>query len=272
MNNIAFSCWCTIVPTKKTHVSVFQNVKQAPTNVHLHNSVSGLFVKNSQSKLDMKKFVIGFILLAAVSQSCAPYQYGPFMKQNQIRQVFPPILKFMDYKAGMTFADVGAASGALTVMMATLMDSSAVYIQDIDTAHLQSNNVEKIIDYYSRQCKTDLRRKNTFQVVIGDKEHSNLPEQSVDLIYTNATFHTLDFPDAMLTDLHRKLKPDGRIFIRDGFRNFGGGSYCTDKKCGKHLVTVDEFLAMMKKNGFELVKQSPNMDGYPLFGFKRSIN
>jgi len=214
----------------------------------------------------MRHLVI-VVLSVVVCGSCAPYRFGPFNKEKEIHEVFQPILKFMDYKAGMTFADVGAASGAITVMMATLMDSSLIYLQDIDTTKLLAKNVEKIITFYSRQGKTDLRRRNKFQIVIGDEEHSNLPDQSVDLIYTNATFHAFDAPDQMLADLHRKLKPNGRIFIRDGFKNYGAGNYCRDKKCGKSLETRDEFLSMMKENGFVLTKESSNMDGYPLFGF-----
>lgn len=52
----------------------------------------------------------------------------------------------MEYKPGMSFADVGAGSGMLTVMMATLMNNSTVYIQDIDATVLIENNINKIIE------------------------------------------------------------------------------------------------------------------------------
>src|SRR5689334_3497140 len=101
----------------------------------------------------MKHLGLVVLLLISVCDSCAPYKFGPFNKQKEINEVFPPILKFMDYKPGMTFADVGASTGAITVMMATLMDSSLIYIQDIDTLKLKKDNVEKIITHYSRQSK-----------------------------------------------------------------------------------------------------------------------
>jgi ubiquinone/menaquinone biosynthesis C-methylase UbiE len=223
----------------------------------------------SDQSLGMKHFGLVYIFFAVVWGACAPYQYGPFNSEEEIREAFPPILKFMDYKAGMTFADVGASSGAITIMMATLMDNSLIYIQDIDTTKLKSKNIDKIITYYSRQCNADLRRKNKFQIIIGDEKHSNLPDESVDLIYTNATFHEFDYPDSMLVDLRRKLKQNGRIFIRDGFKNGRGvANQRLEKSCGKILKTIDEFLTIMKRNGFVLIKESENMDGYPLFGFK----
>ena len=61
------------------------------------------------------------------------------MSQKNIQKTFKPILEFMNYKPGMAFADVGAGSGAVTVIMASLMDSSLVYIQDIDTSVLKQN-------------------------------------------------------------------------------------------------------------------------------------
>ncbi|HNV27679.1 MAG TPA: hypothetical protein PKJ83_01000, partial [Cyclobacteriaceae bacterium] len=74
--------------------------------------------------------------------------------------------------------------------------------------------------------------------------------------------------DSMLSDLRRKLKPTGRIFIRDSFKDDQGeGEFCSDSKCGMRLYSIDEFLAMMDRNGFQLVEQSPNMSGYPVFGF-----
>ena len=207
------------------------------------------------------------LFIGLLTAACRPN--FPHSSEKEINNSFQPILKFMDYKPGMTFADVGAAAGVSTVMMATLMDKSTIYIQDIDTSKLKLRNVEKIIDFYSKQSKFDLRSRNKFQITIGNKEHSNLPEKTFDLIHSNATIHAFDSPDSMLMDLRNKLKPTGRIFIRDCFKNdHSAGAYCSDKKCAKPLMTIDEFISLMKKNGFALVKRSPAIKGYPVFGFE----
>jgi len=74
---------------------------------------------------------------------------------------------------------------------------------------------------------------------------------------------------SLLQDLRKKLKPTGKIFIRDGFKGDDGeGEFCSSKKCTKRLLSIDELLVMMEQNGYRLVKQSLYMDGYPLFGFK----
>jgi ubiquinone/menaquinone biosynthesis C-methylase UbiE len=168
----------------------------------------------------------------------------------------------------MTFADVGAGSGAITVSMATLMDRSEVYIQDIDTTVLNQSNVDKMISYHSNQMGVDLRSKNMFKLAIGDFTHSNLPDDGLDLIYSNATAHCFTEFDAMMTDIGTKLKPEGVVYFRDSFRNdHGEKEFCSDPKCGNKLLTIDEFLSAMKKNGFTLVKRTPDLSGYPVFGF-----
>jgi ubiquinone/menaquinone biosynthesis C-methylase UbiE len=208
-----------------------------------------------------------FVFLACASKSL-PYANGPAMNQKGIEKTFRPILQFMDYKPGMSLADVGAGSGALTVMMASLMDSSTVYIQDIDSTVLVADNLNKIIDYYSKQSGQDLRKKNKFYSKIGDAQRTNLPDSSFDLIYSNATVHSFTSIDSMMIDLAKKLKSGGLLFLRDSFKNdHKEGIFCSDPKCAKPLLTIAEFLDVMNRNGFKLVKRAPDMSGYPLFGF-----
>ena len=208
------------------------------------------------------------ILFSGCSQQSLPYDNGPVMSQKNIDKTFTPILEFMDYKPGMSFADVGAGSGALTIMMASLMDSSDVYVQDIDTTVLKEKNLDRIINYYSQQGGRDLRLKNRFTLAIGNIQHTNLPEEHFDLIYSNGTVHNFTSLDSMVIDLGRKLKPEGVLYFRDSFKNdHGQGEFCPDPKCGRPLLTIDEFLSAMKRNGFEMKKQSADMSGYPVFGF-----
>lgn len=137
------------------------------------------------------------------------------------------------------------------------MDDVTVYIEDIDTACLKKDNLNKIVEYYSAQSGRDLLITNRYHLVIGDFFHTNLPDNSFDRIYTNATMHVFQSPDSILTDISRKLKPDGMLFIRDGFKdNKEEKRFCPDPKCGSPLLTVNEFLVIMKRNGFKLVRQS----------------
>ncbi len=40
--------------------------------------------------------------------------------------------------------------------------------------------------------------------------------------------------------------------------------------CAKPLYTIPRFLSLMKRNGFTLVKENPDMSGYPVYGFALS--
>jgi ubiquinone/menaquinone biosynthesis C-methylase UbiE len=211
------------------------------------------------------------ILTAALLLSaCAPYAKGPVFSAKDAKSTFQPILEFMEVKRGMAVADVGAGSGALTVIMATQLDSCEVFIQDIDRKMLQQKNVNKMISYYSKLLGHNLGQQNKFNLVYGSLTQSNLTDNSIDVIYSNATVHAFNHPDSMLQDLRQKLKPRGKIFIRDSFRgDHKEAEFCSDIKCAKRLFSIDEFLAMMDKNGYRLIKQSPDMSGYPVFGFER---
>lgn len=101
-----------------------------------------------------------FLLILGCAEKTAPYADGPVMRPKHIRSTFTPILEFLEAKPAITFADVGAGSGALTVMMTSLLDSATIYIQDIDTKTLQKENVDKIIDYHADKLKKDLRKTN----------------------------------------------------------------------------------------------------------------
>lgn len=214
----------------------------------------------------------GILVASACSPKVKPFAHGATMNQKAIEKTFSPILTFMEMKPGFAFADVGAASGDFAVMMATLIDSTTVYIQDIDTTVLKQDNLDKIIDYYSAQCGHALRFKHKFVLVIGDTLQTNLPDAALDRIYTNATFHVFDDPEAILADLHKKLKPTGMIFIRDSFSgDHEEGAFCSDASCAKPLYTIPQFLSIMKRNGFMLVKENPDMSGYPVYGFARAV-
>src|SRR5688572_3361413 len=140
-----------------------------------------------------------FLYVLLIVSACAPYANGPVFTPQTADKTFQPILDFMDAKPGMVVADVGAGSGALTVIMATQLDSCTVYIQDIDRKILDQENVNKMIGHYSKQLGYDLGKRNTFHITYGDATHTNLPDGAFDLIYSNATVHVLDQPVPVLT-------------------------------------------------------------------------
>jgi len=215
-------------------------------------------------------------LVLALLFSCAsskktppPYACGPVMNQKGIRQTFQPIIDYMELKPGDHFADVGASSGYFTVMMSTLLTNNTIYIQDIDTTCLNSRQVDKVIDYYSKQINKSLRSVNSFHLILGNTSQTNLPENSLDKIYSNGSFHCFSEPDKMAADLYSKLKSSGELYIRDNFSTKKDTRYCDDKKCGLPLTPVDTFLTIMARNHFR-VEKNKVFSGYPIYKFTKN--
>lgn len=211
-------------------------------------------------------------ILALVLLSCAhpvPYKCGPTMDQKNIQRLFNPLINLMGIKAGDSFADVGASSGGFTIMMSTLFEGVNVYVQDIDTACLNKTEFDKVVAYYSRQSGHDLLKRNRLHFVVGESNRTHLPSNSMDCIYTNATFHQFTSPDSIIHDLHTKLKSSGKLYIRDSLQKGDSVEYCSDPKCDKRLVRRDTLLAVLMRQGFTF-EHEQNFSGYPLFTFSRN--
>lgn len=221
----------------------------------------------------MSRFtIISALFFIAFASACArkplPFEGGVVFSQKDIKKTFQPILTFMQYRPGMAFADVGAGSGAFAVMMSTLMDSSRVYIQDIDTVVLQAENVKEMVDFYSKKSKKDLEALNDYDVVLGTEFNTSLPDSAFDLIYSNATAHCFTSLDSIAKDLRRKLKPGGVLYLRDSFiKDDSKREVCSDPKCARPLLSITECIAIMNRNGYRQLRHSSDMSGYPIFGF-----
>ena len=100
-----------------------------------------------------------------------------------------------------------------------------------------------MITYYSGRLEYDLCNRNEFHLVYGTVTESILPNHSLDFMYSSATLHFFDHPEAMLQDLRQKLRSTGKFFIKEGFRgDHGLVWHCLDRKCGKRLYSKDELI------------------------------
>src|SRR5690606_31049118 len=130
--------------------------------------------------------------------------------------------------------------------MAVYLDSVTFYLQDIDESCLNEENLKKVLNYYSKLRGTRVDQTNDFHIAIGTKTQTNLPRNSIDVMYSNATYHVLSDPDAILADLFQSLKKEGTLSIRDQFSYDGKTQYCEDKKCGHTVAHYDDFMKAMK--------------------------
>ena len=213
---------------------------------------------------------IVLLLLAGCSKIFRPYPCGPVLDKEGV-QIFQKQNEFLGLKQGMVFADLGASSGYYDAAMAVFLDSVTFYLNDIDHHCLNERNLNKVIRHYSKIRGNSLRESNTFHFVIGTPTHTKLPENTFDVIFSNATMHVIDYPDSILADLHRNLKADGNLYVRDEFAYDGKTKKCGSKKCGHELLQYDSFIKLMNRNGFKLTGESHDF-GYPIYKFSKVTN
>ena len=213
-----------------------------------------------------------FILLAPfIVVSCSsifrPYPCGPVLDQEGI-QIFKKQNDFLGLKPGMAFADIGASSGYYDGAMAVFLDSVTFYLNDIDPHCLNERNLHKVLAYYSKLKGRSIEATNPFHFVMGTPTSTNLPENTFDVIFSNATMHVIDYPDSILPDIFINLKPEGSLYIRDEFVYNGEEKKCGSKKCGHDLLHYKHFVKLMNRNGFVMKGESHDF-GHPIYKFSK---
>ena len=104
--------------------------------------------------------------------------------------------------------DVGAGSGHFSLPMARKLSTGKVICLDLSEEMLQS---------LKRKAEKE-GLKDRIQILKGEASSSGLENESVDMIVCNDVFHELSSPKAVLEEILRVLKPNGKIIITD-FRN-----------------------------------------------------
>lgn len=218
----------------------------------------------------MKLFYL--LLLSILCVRCStifrPYPCGPVLDKEGV-QIFKKQNEFLGLAPGVVFADLGASSGYYDAAMAVFLDSVIFYLNDIDYHCLNERNLNKVLRYYSKIKGKSIQATNTFHYVIGTPTDTKLPDNTFDVIFSNATMHVIDHADSILASLYKDLKPTGELYIRDEFIYNGELKKCGSKKCGHYLLHYEPFLKVMNRNGFALTGESHDF-GHPIYRFSKS--
>lgn len=141
-------------------------------------------------------------------------------------------------------ADLGAGSGYYTFRIAPKVPEGKVYaveIQDEAIQYLQNRSKELGLD--------------NVVTVKGVENSPNLPENSIDLLIMVDVYHELEYPQEMLTEIRKSLKPDGKILLIE-YR--GEDPEVAIKPL--HKMTVKQVEKELKANGFKLSENGQFMN------------
>ena len=128
--------------------------------------------------------------------------------ENEGREVYAKrneIIAATGVKPGMAVADVGAGTGLFTMLFAqAVKPGGRVYAVDISRA---------FIEYIGERARAE--GLDNVTAILTKGTETELPEASVDLVYTCDTYHHFEHPEQTLQSIRRALKPGGRLVVID---------------------------------------------------------
>jgi len=113
------------------------------------------------------------------------------------------LARLVDPKPGMAVADIGSGSGFMTELFAKMVGiSGRVYAVDINP---------KLLEHIARRAS--LEGVKNIQTVLDNDASTELPANSVDLVFLCDTYHHFEYPKAMLASIQKALRPGGQVVL-----------------------------------------------------------
>jgi ubiquinone/menaquinone biosynthesis C-methylase UbiE len=158
------------------------------------------------------------------------------------------IVAALGLSAGMAVADVGAGTGLFTRMFAEKVGAAGkVYAVDI---------AQRFLTHIAAESKK--RGQSQVMTILGSQESTNLPRQSVDLVFLCDVYHHLENPEKVLASIRQALKPEGSLVVIDFDRVEGRSTQFVLK----HVrASQNVFCKEIEANGF---KCAPSTNVPPL--------
>jgi ubiquinone/menaquinone biosynthesis C-methylase UbiE len=166
---------------------------------------------------------------------------GKFEKEG--REAFEhreAIVKACNIREGMQVADVGAGTGLFSRLF-----SPKVGVKGTVVAVDISGDFLKHIQATARE-----QNLANIQTVLCKQDSVELPDASVDLVFTCDTYHHFEFPFKTLSSIHRALKPGGRLIVVDYHRIEGKS---TDWVMGHVRAGLDVVEKEIMSSGFKRI-------------------
>jgi ubiquinone/menaquinone biosynthesis C-methylase UbiE len=170
------------------------------------------------------------------------------LSKSECKEIYEHKIKHFSIRNGDVVADVGAASGWMEGVLSVFTDSVTYYIQDINSDYLDQDQLDKVVNYFSLVRETT--QTNSFHMVIGKTNKTNLPDSTFDKIIIHNTFHEFTNPWMIVKDLKRKLKANGKIIVYDNFSN--RYKKIRHPGCKIKARTISFIKRVFKRNGFYL--------------------
>jgi SAM-dependent methyltransferase len=157
------------------------------------------------------------------------------------------IVAALELAPGMVVADIGAGTGAfLQVLSSELGSEGKLFAVDI---------APQFLDHLRGRAAAD--GLSNVEVIAGSDTATNLPDDSVDVLFLCDVYHHLEYPPVYLRSLHQTLRADGRMIIIDFEKIEGKTSPGMMKHVRQDKATL---LAEVTAEGFVLEREIDSVE------------
>jgi ubiquinone/menaquinone biosynthesis C-methylase UbiE/intracellular sulfur oxidation DsrE/DsrF family protein len=118
------------------------------------------------------------------------------------------IVDWLNIEPGNRIADVGAGTGLFTRLLADRVGPEGeIWAVDIS---------EGFLEHIRRRAQVE--GQNQIRTLLASDRSSELPPESVDLVFVCDTYHHFEFPHSTLASIRDGLRPGGRLVVIDFHR------------------------------------------------------
>ncbi len=165
---------------------------------------------------------------------------------GESREVFTAreeVIATIGLEPGQTIADIGAGTGIYTRLFAREVGAEGEVLA-VDIAP----NFLTYIDNWAEEEGLD-----QITTILGEDQTPNLPENSVDVIFSSDTYHHFEYPVTMVSEMHKALRDGGVMIIVDYER--------TPERAQHVRAPKRSVIAEVESTGFKLVADE-NISGF----------